>query len=209
MKKSLIAAGAASLALAAMPVVGALAQDGTLSRTDTVKVTVDSACSLATSNTSDAEYTATIANGGHKGGETEGTDTGIAGSTFTITCNDTGGWKLNAVGAGTATGNVTKMDASTNNDSDDIATGTTLDGSVSNWAFKIAKGGSDAANTTITTGYDAYSAVPSSATKIAQGTSTAGNATISTTYGVGISSTQSAGTYTGKVTYTLAHPAGS
>ena len=197
MKKLAIAG--ASAVLAAMPVVGVFAADGTLSQTDTVVVTIDSACSLATSNTSGADYTATIANGAY--------NTNITGSTFTVTCNDTGGWQLNAIGAGTATGDVTKMDASTNTDADDIATGTTLDGSVSNWAFKIAKGGSDASNITITTGYDNFSAVPSQSTKIAQGTSTAGNSTIAATYGVGISATQSAGTYTGKVTYTLAHPA--
>lgn len=201
MKK--IAIAGASVAFAAMPIVGVFAADGTLSQTDTVVVTVDSNCSLATSGTDvtpDAStYTAPIANGAY--------NTSIAGSTFTVTCNDTGGWKLNAVGAGTATGDVTKMDASTNTDSDDIATGTTLDGSVSNWAFKIAKGGDDAANITITTGYTDFSAIPSGATKIAQGTSTAGKSTITATYGVGISSTQSAGTYTGKVTYTLVHPA--
>ncbi len=202
MKKSLIAAGAASLAVAAMPIVGVFAADGTLTQTDTVVVTVDSACSLATSGSSldpASTYKATIANGGK--------NQNITGSTFTITCNDTGGWQLNAIGAGGATGDVTKMDASTDKDADDISTGTTLDGSVSNWAFKIAKGGTDAGNITITTGYDSFSAVPSAATKIAQGTSTAGNSTITATYGVGISATQSAGTYTGKVQYTLAHPA--
>ncbi len=201
MKKSIIAASAASVALAAMPVVGVFAADGTLTQTDTVVVTIDSACSLATSNTSGADYTATIANGAF--------NTAITGSTFTITCNDTAGWDLNAIGAGTANGDITKMDASTNTDSDDIATGTTLDGSVSNWAFKVAKGGTDSSNVTLTTGYDAFSAIPSASTKIATGTSTAGNATITATYGVGVSSTQSAGTYTGKVQYTLSHPAAS
>ncbi len=202
MKKTLIAgAGVAALGMAALPFAGVFAADGTLTQTDTVVVTVDSACSLATSNTSGADYTATIAN--------NAANTNIAGSTFTVTCNDTGGWDLNAIGAGTATGDVTKMDASTNKDADDIATGTTLDGSVSNWAFKIARGGSDAGNITITTGYDNFSAVPSQSTKIATGTSTAGNSTITATYGVGISPTQSAGNYTGKVQYTLAHPASS
>lgn len=201
MTKSKIFAGAGVAALGAVILPAAAFADGTLSQTDTVVVTVDSACSLATSNTSGADYTATIANGAY--------NTSIAGSTFTVTCNDTGGWKLNAQGAGTATGDVTKMDANTGVDSDDIATGTTLDGTVSNWAFKVAKGGADVANITITTGYDGFSAIPASATKIAQGTSTAGKSTIAATYGVGISDTQSAGQYTGKVTYTLVHPAGS
>jgi len=201
MKKAIIAAGASAV-LAAMPVVGVFAADGTMSRTDAVEVTVDSACSLATSGTETegvSTYTANIANGGH--------NDNIAGSTFTVTCNDTGGWSLYAIGAGTATGDITKMDASTNVDSDDIATGITLDGSVSNWAFKVTKGGTDAANVTITEGYTGFNPIPSAQTKIATGTSTAGNSTVAATYGVGISSTQSAGTYTGKVTYTLVHPA--
>lgn len=204
MKKSIIAAGAASLAVAAMPVVGVFAADGDLSQTDTVIVTVDSACSLATSGSSvtptASTYTATIENGQ--------ANNAITGSTFTITCNDTGGWDLNAIGAGTASGNVAKMDASTGVDTDDIATADgTPSGSASSWAFKIAKGGTDQGNVTITTGYDGFKAVPTSSTKIATGTSTAGNSTITATYGVGISATQSAGDYTGKVQYTLAHPA--
>ena len=203
MKKSLIAAGAASIAVAAMPIVGVFAADGDLSQTDIVKVTVDSACSLATSGSTldpASTYTATIENGQ--------ANTNISGSTFTVTCNDTGGWDLNAIGAGTATGNVAKMDASTNVDGDDIATADgTPTGSASSWAFKIAKGGTDQGNITITTGYDGFKAVPTASTKIATGTSTAGNSTITATYGVGISATQSAGVYTGRVTYTLAHPA--
>ncbi len=205
MKKTLIAgAGVAALGMAALPFAGVFAADGDLTQTDTVIVTVDSACSLATSGSSltpASTYTSTIANGEY--------DTDITGSTFTITCNDTGGWDLNAIGAGTATGDVTKMDASTNVDADDIATGTTLDGSVSNWAFKVAKGGTDASAATVTTGYTNFSAVPSSSTKIVTGSSTAGNVTVTATYGVGISATQSAGDYTGKVQYTLAHPAAS
>ncbi len=201
MTKSKIFAGAGIAALGAVILPAAVfAADGDLTQTDTVKVTVDSACSLATSGSSlspASTYEATIANGAY--------NTNIAGSTFTITCNDTGGWDLNAIGAGTATGDVTKMDASTNKDADDIATGTTLDGSVSNWAFKVAAGGSTAP--TIVTGYTDFSAVPSGSTKIANGVSTKGNSTVTATYGVGISATQSAGVYTGKVSYTLAHPA--
>ena len=202
MKKSIIAAGAASVALAAMPIVGVFAADGDLEQTDTVVVTVDSACSLATNNTSGDDFTATITNGN--------VNNAIAGSTFTITCNDTGGWDLNAVGAGTATDHVNYMDASTNVDGDDIITADgTPAASSSAWAFKLEKGGSDASNVTITTGYTAFKAIPANSTKVATGTSTAGNSTVTATYGVSIDATQSAGTYTGKVTYTLAHPASS
>ena len=196
MKKSIIAAGAASVALAAMPVVGVVAADSNLSQTDTVIVTVDTACSLATSGSSldpASTYTATIANSAY--------NTNIAGSTFTVTCNDNAGWQLSAVGAGTGT-SVAHMDASTEAD-DDIATGTTLDGSVSAWAFKVA----GANGATVQGSYDSFSEVPTTAAVIAKGTTTTTTATVTATYGVGISATQEAGTYTGKVTYTLAHPA--
>ena len=199
MKKSLIAAGAASFAVAAMPVVGVFAADGTLTQTDTVIVTVDSACSLATSGSSldpASTYTATIANGAARAG-----DNPIAGSTFTVTCNDNAGWQISAVGAGTGT-TVAHMDASTGAD-DDIATGTTLDGTVSDWAFKV----SGANGATIQGSYDGYSEVPTTAAVIAKGTTTTTTATVTAAYGVGISPTQEAGTYTGKVAYTLAHPA--
>ena len=204
MKKSLIAgAGVAALGMAVFPFAGVFAADGTLTQTDTVIVTVDSACSLATSGSSldpASTYTATIANGA--------VNNAITGSTFTVTCNDTGGWDLNAVGAGTATSHVNYMDASTNVDSDDIATADgTPAASSSAWAFQLAKGGDDAANITITTGYTAFKAVPATSTKVATGTSTAGKSTITATYGVSIDETQSAGTYTGVVQYTLAHPA--
>ena len=46
MKKTLIA-GAASVALAAMPVLGVFAADTLTPITDTVTVTIDSACSLS------------------------------------------------------------------------------------------------------------------------------------------------------------------
>ncbi len=220
MKKTLIAgAGVAALGMAALPFAGVFAAnaDGTLTQTDTVIVTVDSACSIETTagtggtldyDTTDptqvvgATYTATIANGQE--------NTAIEGSTFTVTCNDTGGWDLNAVGAGEATGHVNYMKASTNKTTDDIAT---ADGtpsgsaSTSSWAFSLAAGGDNAP--TITTGYTGFKAVPATSQKVATGTSTYGDSTVTATYGVGISETQSAGTYTGKVQYTLTHPAAS
>ena len=197
MKKLVIAAS--SVALAAMPVVGVFAADKDLTQTDTVIVTVDTACSLATSGSSldpASTYRTTIANGQ--------ADTNITGSTFTVTCNDDGGWEMYAYGSGTST-DQSQMTASTSAD-DNISTGTTLDGSVSDWAFKVA----GANGATIQGSYGNFSLIPNGETnkvKIAKGTTTTTTATVSATYGVGISSTQEAGTYTGKVSYLLAHPA--
>ncbi len=207
MKKTLIAgAGVAALGMAALPFAGVFAADGTLTQTDTVKVTVDSSCSLATSGTipeggDSPIYTATITNGSF--------NNNIAGSTFTVTCNDTAGWMIDAIGAGTATNDVTKMDASTDVDSDDIATADgDPSGAASTWAFKVADKNTETEgeHVTIDGGYGSFKAVPSAQTTVAHGTSTKGVAGIKATYGVGISNTQSAGTYTGRVKYTLVHP---
>ena len=201
MKKTLITAGAASLALAAMPIVGVFAADGTLSQTDTVVLTVQTACSLASSGSNDTTYTTQLTPGGN--------DQAITGSTFTVTCNDAGGWALYAVGNSDAT-TKTSMDSSTNVDGDDIVTGTTLNGSVSNWAFKLAAGTESHAGAAITTGYTGFSAIPATQTKVASnatGSERTTSATVTATYGVGVSSTQATGTYTGKVLYTLVHPA--
>ena len=204
MKKSLIAgSGVAALAMAALPFAGVFAEDGTMTQTDTVVVTVDSACSLATSGSTldpASTYAATIANGAY--------NTAIAGSTFTITCNDVQGWKLNAIGAGTSESGVAYMDGTGTGitTSDDFNTGTTLDGTVSAWAFKLAAGTGDHAGASIVSGYTDFSVVPTAATKVASGTTSAGTQTVTATYGVGISPTQNAGTYTGKVAYTLVHP---
>ena len=98
---------------------------------------------------------------------------------------------------------VNAMDASTNNPSDDITSNATLAESTSAWAFKAK--GSDGA--IIQESYENFSVVPTDATIIAKGSTPTDSARVVVTYGVSISSTQAAGTYTGKVTYTLSHPA--
>ncbi len=203
MKKILLSsAGATALGITTLiGAGGALAADGDLTQTDTVVVTVDSSCSLASSGSGlspASAYSVNLANGEF--------DDDIEGSTFTITCNDTGGWKLTAVGYTNEVEGTTYMDASTNVSEDDIQTGTTLDGTVSDWAVQFDKGGTDASHTNVLYGYNTFAVIPDSTTVVATGSSTAGNATVTATYGIGISPTQSAGTYTGKVLYTLAHP---
>ena len=200
MKKLAIAG--ASVALAAMPVVSTFAAsvDGTMTATDIVTVTIDSACSLATSGSAlnpANTYTANITPGG------AGTE--ITGSTFTVTCNDAGGWNLKAVGTGD--GSVTtSMYGNTGTASDDIITGTTLDGTASNWAFKITA----STGVTVDTDYSDFAAIPSSADVVASHAATSlgsSKDTVTATYKVAAKIDQKTGAYTGKVTYTLAHPA--
>ena len=190
----------ASAALAAMPVVGVFAADGNLTTTDTVQITIDSACSLTA--TGEGTYSTTLTNG---------TASGDLGSTsINIKCNDAGGWMVNAIGANTST---TASAGATDMAPDaagktPIATGTTLDGSVSAWAMKLTAGTGDYAPT-IVEGYSAYHAVPGTAnTKVASGATTdqTAGSTFTTSYKVAVSATQQQGTYTGKVTYTLVHP---
>lgn len=191
MKKTLIAgAGVAALAMAAVPFAGVFAEDGNDTIKDTIKVTIDSACSLTSTNTENT-YAVKMTNNELR--------SDIGSTTMNVKCNDTGGWKVNASGSGSGA-TVDVLDAA--KDGTDIATGTATSGATSNWAFKVAGDGTIAA-------YQNFAAVPTAATKIAEGNASTNMTTgtnITTTYQVWISPTQQADTYTGQVTYTLVHP---
>lgn len=217
MKKSILAASAASLAVAAMPIVGVFAQsENTV--TDTLNITVDNACAITATMSNAAgwadntdksgsapytynhQYTASIANGANQE---------IVGTTMKVTCNDHGGWYINAVGKN----NATVLDAQ--HDGTDIATATESGtnystGETSAWGFKMTT-----AQTTgdyqpvIVDGYGTnYVAVPATAQKVVTGPTTdqTTGSTVTANYKVYISPTQEADTYIGGVTYTLVHP---
>ena len=186
MKKSIIVTGAASLAVAAMPVVGVFADTTTV--TDTVQVTINSACTITSSQAANT-YSGTMTNGQLK--------SDFGSTTMTINCNDAAGWHVTAVGSGADATDKTAMNATSTGT--DIATGTAQSGDTSNWAMKVTGTGA--------TGFTTFAAVPSSATNVATGSGTVAAGTLTTTYQVFISATQQADTYTGQVTYTLAHPA--
>lgn len=202
MKKSLIAAGAASLAVAALPIVGVFAADGNSVVKDDIEVTIDSACSLTSAIHSGAtngtqvtagieyKYTGTVTNSGN---------TEISGSDITVKCNDNGGWSLYAIGSGQATPK-TSLKASNGTD---IASAGTFTSGTSDWGMKVT-------GTNSLAKYNAgFVAVPAENDQVANSTSetdmTTG-ASVSTSYKVQASSAQEAGTYTGQVTYTLTHP---
>ena len=86
MKKSIVA-GAASLVLAAMPVVGVFA-DNPAAVVDTLTVTVNESCTF-TRTTGDGQYTQSMAAGALK--------TDFGSSTFTSACNNGKGYDINAV----------------------------------------------------------------------------------------------------------------
>lgn len=85
MKKSIVA-GAASLVLAAMPVVGVFAADPA-ALTDTLTVTVNESCTF-TRTTGNGQYTQSMTAGALK--------TDFGSSTFTSACNNGKGYDINA-----------------------------------------------------------------------------------------------------------------
>lgn len=193
MKKSIIATGVASLALAAMPIVGAFADV-----TDTVTITINSACSVGgTTSTTGAgkNFSDTMTNGSLKTWDA----TAAAGGKIVVSCNAAGGWNVKAVGASTGTSNTAMTPTGSGTP---IATGTATSGATSNWAFKVA-------GTNAVAAYTSFSAVPGTATKVAGNNAATSEETLYTGYQVWVSATQQADTYTGKVTYTVATGVGS
>ena len=201
MKKSLVAASAASLALAAMPALGAFADV-----TDTVTITINDACTVG-QNTADP----TTGGTGKTMTETDAKNgqmytweaNGTAGGTLRVSCNDASGWNIKAVGSGDDTNNKTVMNASAAG-ATDIATGTPAEGAAaSTWGFMVAAA-SGQQGVAVETAYQNFTSIPSEATKVAGGSGAISEGGINTGYKVWVSATQQASTYTGKVTYTVA-----
>lgn len=171
----------------------------TASRTSTATVRVSTACSMTGEVT--VAHTDSVQNGTYT--------TGIGTTKLTTICNDTNGYAIYVIGFSNDTyGNTNMIGAGTNLN---IATGTAT-GDVSNWSMMVSKDTNsyNPGNLTIENGFNSYSSVPSTYTKVASysaATDTTTGSTIDTTYAVRISSTQAADTYTGKVKYTMVHPA--
>ena len=190
MKKTVIATGAVAAALAAMPALGAFADV-----TDTVILTINGSCTIGQTQGSPVQ------GGGVEVKEENAVNNqlytwdadGSQGGTLKVTCNDASGWNVKAVGASTGTP-VTSMVGTSGGTT--IATGTAESGATSNWMFKVA-------GTNTVSGYQSWSAIPATATKVATSTTAVSEAAINTGYQVWVSATQEAGTYTGKVTYTV------
>lgn len=187
----------------------------TITATANASVTVASACTISDTPDTDTAHTATVSNNVH----TENIGT----TTIKTICNDGSGFAVYAVGfSGDSTsGTNTDLIYSGNTDYN-IHTGTYSAGSsTSSWGMKLAKvagsyapiivGSSEDTDTGSTTNYSNYAAVPSSYTKVvyreAQTDATAGSS-FTTTYDFYAAGSQPAGTYTGKVKYTMVHPNG-
>ncbi len=215
MKKSLIATGAASLALAAMPAVGVFAA-AINTMTDNIEVTVPASCSITNGNTNANaavanvvnNYAKTVNNGQYATIGANDHDQGEnPDNTVEITCNSQSGtdagWKLTAIGAGT-TGHITELyDGSANS----IASGTHAEsGATSNWDFKVTQTG-NAATAADGFSFASWTAVPGTEKDLATGTGSTAAGALTMEYSVYVSGTQPGGTYTGAVKYTLYNPA--
>ena len=173
---------------------------GSASASLDASVTVGTACNF--SGNVDIPHTSTIMNGVNS--------TDIGKTTLNVTCNDQGGYAVYAIGYTNDEYGNTSLKSSISDDYN-IPTGTSTSGDTSNWSMKLSTvPGTTTA--TIENGYDNYHTVPDDFTKVATlntitnpGSSTTGSS-ISTTYQAYISPTQPAGTYSGKVKYTLVHP---
>ena len=223
MKKSLIATGAASLALAAMPVVGVFATQDPAQVVDTVRVIIDESCTFeATQNGQTVTPTAgtppTISRAFEKhatlgevvflaGTGNEGVNPASNAITVAATCNyDTssttsqaGTWSIKAASS------VTMAGATAGNSIPNATTNAELtSGATSAWSMKIS-----APTTGVQNGYGSYHAMPSAegVVVVTGNTSTSTDVTFTPEYRVYVGTDQAADTYTGTVTYTIASPA--
>ena len=179
--------------------------DTTVSRSSAVSVTVNNACTM-----NGGSNGTTAGNSVYSVTVNPGTTTEITGSKLTTVCNDANGYSIYAIGysGDNYTTNNTKMIGS--GSIGNIETSTTTGGNNSSWAMKLAAV-SGVTAPTILNNFNNYHVVPATYTQIAKytsatGTSTSAGAQVQTKYQVYVASAQAAGTYTGKVKYTMIHP---
>ena len=181
----------------------------TCTESASASVTVAKACTL-TANTSPA-HTATLANGIYSATTTEYAS-GIGKTTLKVVCNDASGFSIYAVGyTNNEYGNTKLMSNEQDATAPIINTGTQDSGSTSAWSMKLTSVTGTYAPT-LDNSFGSYHSVPSTYTRVAYRTSgtDAGSSptgsSVDTTYAAFIGPTQPAGTYVGKVKYTLVHP---
>ncbi|MDO4746864.1 MAG: hypothetical protein Q4A70_00760 [Candidatus Saccharibacteria bacterium] len=162
---------------------------------------------------------------GATGTETHNASTGgsvyipdIGTSTISAFCNDNAGFAIYAIGfTDDEDGKNVLTDASLGA-TYDIVTGTATGGATSNWAMKLnlTQDSGDVTGDNVFTldnGFGDYRTVPSTFTKVAHKnvstdmTPVTGGVKLTSTYAIFTSPTQPAGSYHGRVKYTLVHPA--
>ena len=169
----------------------------TCTNSATASVTVAAACSFSRTSGS-GEYSGILANNA---------SVEVTGSTFSTTCNDSGGYAIYAIGYGNNTfGNTDLIFDNDPDNANKITTSSNPGSNTSYWQMKLTAGAEN--QPVLENGYGGYSAVPSTYTKVASYASAdMGTAqTVTATYKAAASATQPAGAYTGAVKYTMVHP---
>ena len=206
MKKSIIAAGAASVALAALPMAGVFAASTKTVVNDNISVSVPGSCTIEGATTgnytnNDRTFdTKAITAGTYDFINDNAEGTGVSGQAFTVHCTtSTGNW---SVGITTSDGAL-KADTPANGS---IAAGDATSGNTSAWAIKsnavAATGGSLTTDNYAT--YTAYDATDKSVFLSAAAKAGAG-ATFNPSYRVYVAPDQAADTYRGTITYTISY----
>lgn len=169
---------------------------------DEINITVPISCTM--SGTGMTSHNANIANGTYQAD--------IGSTTLKAFCNDSEGFSIYAIGFTDNEYGKTVLTNSTLGSTYDIATGTATSGNTSTWAMELATNSNATYLITIDNSFDNYHVVPSLYTKVAHrdsGTDVGTNATgteLTSTYAAYMNQTQPAGTYSGKVKYTMVHP---
>ncbi len=178
MKKGLIAGAAATAALAAMPMAGVFAANVT----DTVQLTVDTACTMTSTGNGITVDLGNTAPGNAL--------TAQNGTVMTVTCNNAKGWTLTAAAESLSFTDATRP----------IPFGAYAETS-SVWSAKVALGTAGAA--TIATGWDNFAGANGTIVSGAAGSAVSG-LTITPSYKAYVDAAQPAGTYSGTIAYTFA-----
>lgn len=169
---------------------------------DNISVIVPKSCSM--SSTLSSAHSTDINNGHYLDN--------IGETVIKATCNDAEGFSIYAIGFTDDEYGKTVLTSSLG-ETHNIITGTAESGSISNWAMKLSPVDGAYAPSILSDSdgsYSNYHVVPDTYTKVAtrtSGTDLVVGASLKTTYSAYISGTQSAGTYEGKVKYTIVHPA--
>ena len=166
---------------------------------DDVSIEVPAACALT--STLDTNHTAEVNNGVY--------EPNIGKTTLKVTCNDSGGFSIYAIGftGDTYTGeDHTKLIGADTGSKISTKVYASSD-TTSNWSMKLTP--VSGSTISIENSFDNYHVVPDTFTKVAtinSGTTPTTGASVETTYSAYMSGTQPADTYTGKVKYTMVHP---
>ncbi len=185
----------------------------TCSESASATVHVAEACTMtATNNT---PHTAEIANGLYSGGISEYSN-GIGKTTLKVVCNDASGFSIYAVGyTNNEFGNTKLMTDASDANAPIINTGTYDSGDTSAWAMKVSPVTGTFAPTSDNS-FNSFHNIPNVYTRVAYRTSgtdmnsdpsLATGSSVEATYAAYVSPNQPAGTYVGRVKYTLVHPA--